>query len=115
MGADPTHEASDRPGPAPVRLAGDVKQELTSRQGMVDVMPPPRSSDPTATGAVARAGLTMILLGTAAAFLGPAWFDGVVKGLFLGAGVALIVLGVVTVGAARRPRPEGSWLPSRDE
>ena len=82
---------------------------------MVDSMSQPHAKDSTSAVPVARSALAMIVVGMACAILGPAFFDGVVKGLFLGAGVALMLLGVFVISAAWRRRPGGSWLPSRDE
>ncbi len=56
-----------------------------------------------------------MFIGVALALLGPALFDGFVKGLFIGAGVALVVLGVIVVSARWRARADGAWLPSRDD
>lgn len=57
----------------------------------------------------------MIFVGIALATPGPAWFDGFPKGLRLGAGVTLMLLGVIAVMARGRARSDGSWLPRRDE
>lgn len=62
-----------------------------------------------------RVGLTTIVVGVVFVLLGPGWFDGFVKGLFEGAGLALVVFGLITVGARWRTRHDGGWLPSRDD
>lgn len=64
-------------------------------------------------------GLALIVLGAAAAVLGSATFDGFVKGMFQGAGVTMLLLGVYLVSRTRtrgRGRAAGTddWLPSRD-
>lgn len=62
-------------------------------------------------------GLAMILPGIALVILGPR-FDGFVKGMLLGAGIALILIGVYLLAARRRrpnDDPDQMWLPSRDQ
>ena len=82
---------------------------------MVDIMPAPPSNAPPARVRVSPVGLTAILVGSALAMGGPMLFDRFVKGLFIGAGVALVVLGAFVIGARWRTRPNGLWLPSRDD
>lgn len=63
------------------------------------------------------AGIVLILPGIALALLGPR-FDGFAKGMCLGAGIAMILIGVYLIGArTRKPATKGDdamWLPSRD-
>lgn len=73
------------------------------------------SKNPTTTTRVSPVGLTSIIIGVALANLGPMVFDGFVKGLFVGGGVTLVVIGVLLVSSRWRARPDRSWLPSRDE
>jgi len=73
------------------------------------------SKTPIGAPLVARLGFTSILIGVALALIGPWLFDGFVKGLFIGAGLALVVLGVVAVNARRRTGHSDLWLPSRDD
>lgn len=62
-------------------------------------------------------GLLAIVLGIGSTTLSRE-FDSFVKGLFLGAGIALIVLGVLVISTrSKLAKPDvegGSWLPSRD-
>ena len=63
------------------------------------------------------ASIALILPGIALTLLGPR-FDGFPKGLCLGAGIMMILIGVYLLGARmRRPKAadeDGMWLPSRD-
>lgn len=63
-------------------------------------------------------GFGLIVLGMAS-FLAHFAFDSFVKGMFLGAALALLVLGAYLVGQARWPTRDEQgeprqWLPSRD-
>lgn len=65
------------------------------------------------------AGVALTLLGIASVNVALI-FDGVAKGLLQGGGIALVLLGVVTISARMRSRENSStgrglWLPSRDE
>ncbi len=67
---------------------------------------------------IGPAGLLMVVIGLLAATLSRS-LDGFSGGALAGAGIALLLLGVHQMSAARRPRrdPDGtprSWLPSRD-
>jgi hypothetical protein len=64
------------------------------------------------------AGLALITVGNT--------FHGLLRGLFQGAGVAMVLIGVAVLSASRRRRgtgdqasdqtgDQGMWLPSRDE
>lgn len=57
-----------------------------------------------------RRGLAAMILGLALLALG-AFFEGLLRGLFEGAAIALVLLGVFTLSRARR---QHGWLPSRD-
>lgn len=69
----------------------------------------------------ATSGLAFILIGIALTMTLGQQFSGFLGGMFQGAGIALILLGVVSVAASwRRPGKDsdgesrGWWLPSRD-
>lgn len=68
--------------------------------------------------AVPASALSTVLTGIALTVVGTS-LDGLVRGLFQGAGVALVLVGVAVLSAhVRRPRDaekDGMWLPSRDE
>jgi hypothetical protein len=107
--------AAAAPGKGPSTLIAVVKEVLTSRQDIVDIVRTSRSKHPKTAAVCAGSGLTLILIGIALATLGPTRFDGFVKGFFMGAGVMLILIGVVVLSASWRAQPDRSWLPSRDE
>ncbi len=79
------------------------------------------SHEPQNLNSLSRPGLARLsplLVGLAIFVLGRG-FDGFVGGLFDGAGVTLIVIGVVLVGQSMAGAPNGGgsrgwWLPSRD-
>lgn len=60
--------------------------------------------------------LALILLGIALTLVALP-LDGLARGFGQGAGIALILLGVLTLSARLRKRndDDGMWLPSRDE
>lgn len=70
------------------------------------------------TTAVPASALSTVLTGIALIVVGTS-LDGLVRGLFQGAGVALVLVGVAVLSAHVRRRKEaddsGMWLPSRDE
>ncbi|MGJ9412703.1 hypothetical protein ACHAAC_08320 [Aeromicrobium sp. CF4.19] len=69
------------------------------------------------TPTVLTAGVAAVLLGVGSGALSTL-FDGFVKGLFQGAGVMLIIVGVYAVGRVVFRSDDGTtsdgWLPSRD-
>lgn len=69
----------------------------------------------TTTTVATTSSVVMIALGIASTILSRE-FDSFIKGLFQGAGIALIVLGVVVLSARSRlrAREKSDWLPSRD-
>ncbi|MDT0200973.1 hypothetical protein [Nocardioides sp. AE5] len=56
-------------------------------------------------------GIAMIILGIATAQFVAPHFDGFVKGMAQGAGIALIILGVYFLASSFR---KDAWLPSRE-
>lgn len=66
-----------------------------------------------------RNGFVLLFSGILLATLAPGFFDGFVKGLFQGAGIALLLIATVFFGAVigRRKKEtstDDGWLPSRD-
>lgn len=77
-------------------------------------------TDPANTKIRGTAGMTLIVLGMACFVISLAFDGGFVRGLFIGATVALMVMGAYVVGASRKqgrggadaPHDTGHWLPS---
>ncbi len=83
----------------------------------------PKLTHLATSGSSRIAGVTLILLGFVCLFVGLAVDGGFFRGLFIGATIALMVLGASLVGAStwqgRRSEQDledgGHWLPSRDD
>lgn len=80
-------------------------------------------TDPSTSRTHGGAGMNLIVLGLLCFVVGLALDGGFVRGLFIGATVALMVMGAYVVGASRKrghrsedgPHEGGHWLPSRED